>query len=127
MVLPLLGPSDVRDAFGRLGDDFSTPRQYIRNVYWNYGLWALDAVDTRARLLPVDRLLDSAYDPYAFMRNAYLQRRDFKVYGGQSPNEEEQEQKLFEESGEDATPAGSPPAPTAPPATPAAPQTPPPH
>ncbi|HSY04527.1 MAG TPA: VacJ family lipoprotein [Steroidobacteraceae bacterium] len=127
VVLPLLGPSDVRDAFGRLGDDFSTPRQYIRNVYWNYGLWALDAVDTRARLLPVDRLLDSAYDPYAFMRNAYLQRRDFKVYGGQSPNEEEQEQKLFEESGEDATPAGSPPAPTAPPATPAAPQTPPPH
>jgi phospholipid-binding lipoprotein MlaA len=106
----------VRDAFGRLGDDFSTPRQYIRNPYWNYGLWALDVMDTRARLLSLDRLLDSAYDPYAFMRNAYLQRRDFKVNGGQSASEDEREQKLFEESNGDegaaapgAPPQGAPP------------------
>ena len=122
VVLPFLGPSDVRDAFGRLGDDFSTPRQYIRNPYWNYGLWALDVMDTRARLLSLDRLLDSAYDPYAFMRNAYLQRRDFKVNGGQSASEDEREQKLFEESNGDegaaapgAPPQGAPQSQSAPP------------
>ncbi len=124
VVLPFLGPSDVRDAFGRLGDDFSTPRQYIRNPYWDYGLWALDVLDTHARLLPLDRVLDSAYDPYAFLRNAYLQNRDFKVNGGQSASEEEQEQKLFEESSGDegAAAPGAPPQGAAPPQGTAAPQ-----
>jgi phospholipid-binding lipoprotein MlaA len=141
VVLPFLGPSDVRDALGRLGDDFSTPRQYIHNRYLDYGLWTLDELDTRARLLPLDRLLDSAYDPYAFMRNAYLQRRDFKVNGGRSASEEEQEQKLFEESSGDegaaapgAPPQGTtpsqsatPPQDATPPAPPDSSQTPPPQ
>ena len=56
VVLPFLGPSDVRDAFGRLGDDFSTPRQYLRNPYWDYGLYLLNAVDSRARLLDATKL-----------------------------------------------------------------------
>lgn len=108
VVLPFLGPSDVRDAFGRLGDDFATPRQYIRNPYWDYGLYVLEVIDSRARLLDATKLLDSAYDPYAFMRNAYLQNRDFKVNGGRGPSEEERQEKLLEESGEDDTaPPGS--------------------
>ncbi len=45
----------------------------------SYGLWLVDKVDARSRLLGADQLLDSAYDPYAFLRNAYLQHRDFKV------------------------------------------------
>jgi phospholipid-binding lipoprotein MlaA len=101
LVIPFLGPSDVRDAFGRLGDDFSTPRQYIRNPYWNYGLYLLQVTDTRARLLEATKLVESAYDPYAFMRNAYLQNRDFKVTGGRSKSEEEEEQKLLDEASED--------------------------
>jgi phospholipid-binding lipoprotein MlaA len=108
VVLPFLGPSDVRDAFGRLGDDFSTPRQYIRSPYWNYGLFLLQSVDTRARLLDASSILDSAYDPYAFMRNAYLQNREFKVHGARPNNEEEQEDKLLEEAGEDQGGAPSP-------------------
>jgi len=103
VVLPFLGPSDVRDTFGRVADTYSTPRTYIKNDYWLYGLWLLDKVDERSRLLDFDRLLDSAYDPYAFMRNAYLQRRDFKVNGGQSQGEEDRERQLMEEAGEDDT------------------------
>ena len=103
LVLPFLGPSDVRDTFGRIGDDFTTPRHYIRNTYWDYGLYVLQVVDVRARLLGLTKTLDSAYDPYAFMRNAYLQNRDYKVNGGQSKSEEEQEDKLLEEAGEDQT------------------------
>jgi len=103
VVLPILGASDVRDAIGRLGDDFTTPRQYLRNPYWDYGLFLLDELDVRARLLDYDHLIDGAYDPYAFLRNAYLQRRDFKVNGSTAASqEEEQEQKLMDEAAEDA-------------------------
>jgi phospholipid-binding lipoprotein MlaA len=101
LVLPFVGPSDVRDTFGRIGDNFTTPRHYIRNTYWDYGLFLVEEVDLRARLLGVTKTLDSAYDPYAFMRNAYLQNRDYKVNGGQSKSEEEQEQKLLEDTGDD--------------------------
>jgi phospholipid-binding lipoprotein MlaA len=115
LVLPFLGPSDVRDTFGRVGDAYSTPRTYIRNPYWNYGSWTLEKVDWRSRLLDSDHLLDSAYDPYAFLRNAYLQNRAFKVRGGSSQGEEDEEQKMLEESGIESTP---PPKPEEPPAQP---------
>jgi phospholipid-binding lipoprotein MlaA len=119
LVLPFLGPSDVRDTVGRIADDFTTPRQYIRNPYVDYGLLVLDDIDVRAGLLDADRLLDAAYDPYAFMRNAYLQRRDFKVNGGQSSSEEDQEKKLLEEAGDDSgTPEAAPAAPPSPPPSP---------
>ena len=116
LVIPFLGPSDLRDAVGRVGDDYSNPRHYIRNAYVDYGLWLLRAIDTRARLLDAQSALDSAYDPYAFLRNVYLQHRDFKVNGGQSANEEQLERKLLEESGDDQqTPEGATPPPQAPP------------
>ncbi|HEY2275796.1 MAG TPA: VacJ family lipoprotein [Steroidobacteraceae bacterium] len=108
LVLPFLGPSDVRDTFGRTADTFSTPRTYIRNSYWNYGSWLLNAVDTRSRYLEADQVLDSAYDPYAFLRNAYLQNRAFKVRGSNSRNEEDEEQKMLEESGVEPTPQKPP-------------------
>jgi len=109
LVLPVLGPSDVRDAFGRAGDTFSTPRTYISNSYWNYGSLALNIVDTRSRYLEASRLLDSAYDPYAFLRNAYLQKRAFKIRGSASQSEEDEEQKMLEESGIESTPPPPPP------------------
>jgi phospholipid-binding lipoprotein MlaA len=110
LMIPFLGPSDVRDAVGKIGDEYASPRHYIRNNYVDYGLAGLRAIDTRARLLDAESALASAYDPYAFIRNAYLQHRDFKVTGGGSPSEEEQEKKLLEESGEDqGTPDGTAP------------------
>jgi phospholipid-binding lipoprotein MlaA len=114
LVLPFLGPSDVRDTFGRVGDTYSTPRTYISNTYWNYGSWTLEKIDWRSRLLDSDHLLDSAYDPYAFLRNAYLQNRAFKVRGGSSQGEEDEEQKMLEESGIESTPPAQPPPPQPP-------------
>jgi phospholipid-binding lipoprotein MlaA len=116
VVLPFLGPSDVRDTVGKAGDTVSDPRFYIKNKWWSWGLWGAGAIDARAQLLPADAALDSAYDPYAFMRNVYLQHRDFKVNGGQSSQQQdEQEQKLFDEASQDtdtpAKPAAAPPSP----------------
>ncbi|HEY8053979.1 MAG TPA: VacJ family lipoprotein [Steroidobacteraceae bacterium] len=119
LVIPFLGPSDIRDAVGRVGDVYSDPRHYIRSNWLSWGLWGVGAVNTRARLLDADATIAGAYDPYAFIRTAYLQHREYKVHGGQSTGEEDQEQKMLEEAGEDqgtqAAPAPAQPA-TPPPA-----------
>jgi len=96
LMLPFLGPTDVRDAVGRGGDTFTTPQYYLLNFWPSAGLFAVEAVDTRYRLLSTDAVLDAAYDRYAFIRNAYLQRRQFMVTGSSASKEEEDEQKLFE-------------------------------
>jgi phospholipid-binding lipoprotein MlaA len=101
LVVPLLGPYDIRDAFGTATvDAYANPRFYT-NFWTNVSLWAVREVDRRARLLPLDATIQSAYDPYAFIRNAYLQNRDFKVHGDQPENEEEQERKLMEQAAQE--------------------------
>jgi phospholipid-binding lipoprotein MlaA len=120
LVIPLLGPSDVRDTVGRAVDGYGDPRNYLGNDWAIYGLWALGFLDLRTQLLDTTRLIDSAYDPYAFVRNAYLQNRAYKVHGSNPQSEEEREQKLLEEAGEDqeTPPPQAPPQAQPPPATP---------
>lgn len=96
VMLPLLGPTTIRDGVGRVGDQFVEPRSYIQNNWLHYGLTGLDLLDTRARLLDADQVMNRSFDPYAFTRNAYLQRRQFQVTDGTSPEEEFPE----EESGD---------------------------
>jgi phospholipid-binding lipoprotein MlaA len=110
-VIPILGPSDVRDTFGRVADTFSDPASYLHNRYWRYGLWGLRNVVRRADLLDAEHALEGVYDPYAFVRNVYLQHRDFKVNGGESPDEEQRELKLLEEAGPDEPEGQAPPPP----------------
>jgi phospholipid-binding lipoprotein MlaA len=86
--LPLLGPSDLRDLPGRVVDAYTNPRQYVKNNYAKYSLWLVDFVDTRAGLLPLDETLKGVYDPYAVIRDAYLQRRAYKISGGKSTDSE---------------------------------------
>lgn len=114
-VIPFLGPSDIRDAVGRVGDEYTNPRHYIRNSWLDYGLWVVRAIDTRARLLDAEGVIAGAYDPYAFIRTAYLQHREFKVHGGQSTGEEDQEEKMMEEAAEEQS-GQTAPAPTPAPA-----------
>ncbi len=114
--LPILGPSDLRDAPAKLVDTYTNPRQYIRNEYVKYGLYLPSLIDTRAALLPLDETLKHVYDPYAFVRDAYLQRRAYLVSDGKGTDE------TLVDPGEDApdtdktTPPAAPPA-TTPPAT----------
>jgi phospholipid-binding lipoprotein MlaA len=80
--LPLLGPSDLRDAPAKVVDTYTNPRQYIHNTGVKYGLYGLDLVDRRASLLSLDPTLEHVYDPYAFVRDAYLERRAYLVSDG---------------------------------------------
>lgn len=83
LVLPLLGPSDIRDAIGRVPDRFMTVDGVVNNTALSFSLFGVGALDTRAKALPSDNVIDSAYDPYAFVRSAWLQLRDYKVHEGE--------------------------------------------
>jgi phospholipid-binding lipoprotein MlaA len=85
LVLPVLGPSSIRDGVGEVADRFSDPRSYLEDDVTRYGLTVFGLVNTRARLLDTDAVLARSFDPYAFVRNAYLQRRQFQVYDGNPP------------------------------------------
>jgi phospholipid-binding lipoprotein MlaA len=115
VVVPVFGPYTVRDGIGAVTVDYyANPSNYTK-PWISSSLWLIRGVDRRARLLPLDATIQSAYDPYAFIRNAYLQNRDFLVTGGASESEEEQERKLMEEAGQDESePAAPAPKPEAP-------------
>lgn len=81
LVIPFLGPSTVRDATGRVPDSFLTPYPYIDHVPTRNVTRGVQVVDTRANLLQAERLISG--DKYIFIRNAYLQSREFKVKDGQ--------------------------------------------
>lgn len=81
VVLPLLGPSTVRDAAGKVPDSFLEPYPYIDHVPTRNVTRGVDVIDTRASLLSAEKLISG--DKYIFIRNAYLQNREFKVQDGQ--------------------------------------------
>jgi phospholipid-binding lipoprotein MlaA len=113
LVLPFLGPSDVRDAVGSAGDEYLTPRAYLQSTYARWSLYLVDKVDQRAGLLGQDPLIDSAYDSYVFVRNAYLQNRQFKVRGDQSEAPETPETPEQLSPGDDSAAPSAAPAPPA--------------
>jgi phospholipid-binding lipoprotein MlaA len=86
LVIPILGPSTIRDAVGRIGDSFTDPTYYISNNDVVWGLVALRVIDTRADLLTATKILqEAAIDPYSFVRDAYLQRRLYDIFDGNPP------------------------------------------
>ena len=85
LMLPLLGPSDVRDAFGLIPDRFMSIDGQISNLPLEVSLTATDKVNGRADLLPFDHVLDEAYDPYGLVRSIWFQKRDHKVHGDAIP------------------------------------------
>jgi phospholipid-binding lipoprotein MlaA len=88
LMLPILGPSDIRDAAGLVPDRFMTIDNYINNTPVQIGLTGAHAIDRRTQLLSFDAALDSAYDPYALVRSVWFQRRDYKVHEDSPPAEE---------------------------------------
>jgi phospholipid-binding lipoprotein MlaA len=84
LVLPIIGPSTTRDAGGLLVDTFGfNPIGYVKNPRSRNVLLGMKIIDKRAELLPGSDLLDeAALDPYAFMRDAYFQRRHHQINDG---------------------------------------------
>lgn len=86
IVLPILGPSNLRDTFGWVGDIYTNPLSYIDPTYARNSIIAFRFVTVRSDLLEATNILDTAaLDPYEFVRDAYLQRRRNLVYDGNPP------------------------------------------
>ncbi len=89
LMLPLLGPSDNRDLVGYTADTFLSPTYFLPSRYDlpKYSADALYILNLRANLLGTTSLLASQFDPYIFVRSAYLQHRLSLVYDGNPPQE----------------------------------------
>jgi phospholipid-binding lipoprotein MlaA len=82
LVLPFLGPSDVRDGIGSGVNFYAQPMRYlIDDEKTRYSLTALNFIQIRAGLLDTEQFLGG--DRYVFLRDAYLQRRDYLIHDGQ--------------------------------------------
>jgi len=85
LVLPILGASTVRDGLARTVDLYADPINQIDSARVQNSARALRLVDDRAALLDSTRLMeDAALDPYLFVRDAYLQRRESRVRDGKA-------------------------------------------
>jgi phospholipid-binding lipoprotein MlaA len=93
LVLPLIGPTTVRDVWRMPVDSyfFDPLSIYARNHDYKYGQQYLPQlmylVTLRSRGIDAESFLESAYDPYVFMRDAYRQRRLYQIYDGNPPAE----------------------------------------
>jgi phospholipid-binding lipoprotein MlaA len=87
LVLPILGPSNPRDALGIVVDGFViNPAAYVAPTEWRIGAAATDGVDTRYRLGPaLDDVRANALDPYATFRTVYRQRRAAEIRNSAAP------------------------------------------
>lgn len=86
VVLPLLGPSTLRDTVALPLDFKADPWFYVRPpVTRNLGV-VVRAIDQRSTVLEAGKLIDdAALDNYQFLRDSYLQRRQSQVYDGDPP------------------------------------------
>jgi phospholipid-binding lipoprotein MlaA len=93
LVLPILGPSNARDAVGWVGDFYAWPVTYVDEEDGpRTFLVALRVVSARAELLAASSILETAaLDRYAFVRDAYLQRRRNQIYDGKPPLDDDED------------------------------------
>jgi phospholipid-binding lipoprotein MlaA len=107
-VWPLIGPRSLRDTFGWGFDWVSNPVTHVQPPSASWGLWGVDVVDTRARLLPAEKVLEQAAggDKYTFVREAYRQNRRNLIYDGNPPKP-----KFFDDDFDDSQAPAPPSAP----------------
>ena len=80
IVLPVLGPSTLRDTLARIPEAFMTPLLLIDHHRTGYELTAIDLLEKRARYLGLESIVIG--DEYLFYRDAYFQSREFDINDG---------------------------------------------
>ncbi|WP_397448007.1 VacJ family lipoprotein [Pseudomonas sp. NA-150] len=80
VMLPFFGPSTVRDGFALYPDSYAQPYRYMNDISARNTIYGVGIVDTRASLLSAEKVITG--DKYTFIRNAYLQSREYKVKNG---------------------------------------------
>ncbi|WP_410499445.1 VacJ family lipoprotein [Chitinibacter sp. S2-10] len=85
LMIPFYGPLTVRDSTEKLARLAWGPIDYIDPLGGQIAYYGVMLTDVRAQLLPFDATIREQLDPYAFVRDTYLQRRWYKVYDGNPP------------------------------------------
>lgn len=92
LMLPVFGPRDVRDAAGLAVEMVADPIGNVDHVATRNTLSGIRLINDRAALLSADKIIEeAALDKYAYIRDAYLQRRQSLVHDGRPPREPEDE------------------------------------
>jgi phospholipid-binding lipoprotein MlaA len=92
LMLPILGPSSIRDSGGLYADSYFSVISNTKHVPTRNSAWAAKGLNTRAGLLEQEKVLDDAIiDRYSFIRDAYLMRRKNLVYDGSPPRQKYEE------------------------------------
>jgi phospholipid-binding lipoprotein MlaA len=88
IVLPILGPSTLRDSVGLYADSRPSKLRRVSHMRTRNQLYITKAISRRAELLEQEKVLDEAViDRYAFIRDAYLLRRQSLVHDGNPPRQ----------------------------------------
>lgn len=108
LVVPFLGPRTVRDGVGSIADSFTDPvSEGIDHVPTRNEVLGVRLIDTRAQLIKAEELVTG--DRYIFIRDAYLQRRQFLVNDGEVKDSFGDDDFMYDESGGgESSPAASP-------------------
>lgn len=101
IMIPFLGPSTLRDGVMIFGNQSLHGRNLIDNSSVRDKLALLEIVSGRASLLPLDSQLQESQDPYIFLREAYLQRRNFLIYDGNPPLDDFELEEGFDDDLDD--------------------------
>jgi phospholipid-binding lipoprotein MlaA len=96
LMLPFRGPTTLRDVLMMPLDIMADPLYHYDNTSVRDKLYVLRIINLRARVLSLDELLADSADPYVTLRESYLQNREFEIYDGNPPADEE-EDDLFDE------------------------------
>lgn len=112
VVIPFLGPSMMSDAAALPVDYYTDILTYYDNSSVRDKLWFLRLINLRYRVLPADAILEESQDTYVTVREAFRQNRRFRIYDGNPPTEQEEEDfyedELFDEFFGDEEPKAAP-------------------
>lgn len=100
VVLPLLGPRTLRDAFAVPLNFLADPLFWYENTSVRDKIYILRLIDVRERLFAAETLLKGSQDKYLSIREAYLQNRLFLIYDGDPPVDDDFYDEFDEEGGE---------------------------
>lgn len=86
--LPLFGPRTVRDVVGMAGDAPLSPLPHVQDDKARVFLQGLQLVDIRTQLFAVDSMREGAADDYTLVRDAWLQRRNYQIFGDERKSQD---------------------------------------
>lgn len=90
LMIPALGPKDIRSGTGDFVDNAYGPLDAL-NIYFSAFRTGIKVLETRAMLIQQEQQLEQSVDPYSFVKNAYFQNLAFKVQDGKVEKTVEEE------------------------------------